>query len=153
MTSSNSLNSFPYGDHIKELEDALTNELSKTIDEDIILNILSPETKGQPPSERWKVIKRNQKIDQVIGVDDSFIVETEDGDIIIDNFLEGTVDVQKHFEKKTFKLITDFTKPGYVWAPWVPVMSVPVIHVSQFTPKSSIGSKYANIYIDPKFYK
>ncbi len=153
MTSSNSLSSFPYGNHIKDLEDALTNELAKTIDEDIILNILSPETKGQPPSERWKVIKRNQKIDQVIGVDDSFIVETEDGDIIIDNFLEGTVDVQKHFEKKTFKLITDLSKPGYVWAPWVPVMSVPVIHNSQFTPKKSIGSKYSTIYIDTKFYK
>ncbi len=140
----NNLNSFPHKDVIEEIEKALVDELSKSIDEEIILDIFSPETKGLAASIRRKTIQRNQKIDQILGIDSSVSIGNE---IEVNNFSEGTVDIKNHFEKKTFKLVSDFTKAGYVWAPWIISHSVPVI--IDGSSNSKLISKYSNVYIDP----
>ena len=44
----------------------LSNELSKSIDLNIMLDIFSPETKGLPKRDRIKVINRDLKIDSII---------------------------------------------------------------------------------------
>jgi len=51
---------------IEELEAMLAEELSNEINGEIILDIMSPETKGLPKEERWKSIHRNQKIETII---------------------------------------------------------------------------------------
>lgn len=51
---------------INELESMLAEELSKAINDEIILDLMSPETKGLPKEDRWKAIHRNQKIETII---------------------------------------------------------------------------------------
>jgi hypothetical protein len=51
---------------IDELEAMLAEELSNEINGEIILDIMSPETKGLSKEERWKSIHRNQKIETII---------------------------------------------------------------------------------------
>lgn len=51
---------------INELESMLAEELSKAINDEIILDFMSPETKGLPKEDRWKAIHRNQKIETII---------------------------------------------------------------------------------------
>jgi len=51
---------------IEELETMLAEELSREINDEIILDVMSPETKGLSKEERWKSIHRNQKIETII---------------------------------------------------------------------------------------
>lgn len=51
---------------VEELETMLAEELSKQINDEIILDVMSPETKGLSKEDRWKAIHRNQKIETII---------------------------------------------------------------------------------------
>ena len=53
-------------DVVSKLESMLVEELSKEITDEIIFDLMSPETKGLPKEDRWKAIHRNQKIETII---------------------------------------------------------------------------------------
>lgn len=131
ITMENNLNAFPHKDAIKEIEKALVDELTKSINEEIILDVLSPETKGLPTPDRKKTIQRNQKIDQIIG---NGSITLENG-IEIDNFTGSTIDIKSHFEKKTFNLVSDLSKPGFVWVPYIVSGPIQVISDVKINPK------------------
>ena len=52
-------------DVVSHMENILAEELSKEINDEILLDVLSPETKGWLKEDRWKSIRRNQKIDSI----------------------------------------------------------------------------------------
>jgi hypothetical protein len=57
-------------DIVSQMESMLANELSKSINDDILLECLTPETKGLPSEERWKIYRtqqiRENKIDDIL---------------------------------------------------------------------------------------
>lgn len=56
-----------YGlDVVDNMEKQLANELAKSIDEEIILDVMSPETKGLPNDVRWKSVRRINAIETVL---------------------------------------------------------------------------------------
>ncbi len=134
-----------YEDVIKSLESKLVDELAKEIDEKIILDILYPDTKGISIIERRKIIKRQNRIDEILG-DESIKLVTIDERFTISNLTDQTVDIANHFQKKTFTLVTDLSKPGFVWAPYLVNHSVPIVFDGQ------VKSSHYNKNISSKYY-
>lgn len=125
----------------KKLENLLANELSKEIDENIILDVFSPETKGLPKSERWKIIEREKKIDAITGESNAINMNG----VSLSNLSKERVDIQNHFKKKTFKL-RDINEPGFIFLPYI--MESKVVIADGY----DLNGKYYNTNINPKYY-
>ncbi len=62
-----------YGINVSSMmENMLADELSKSINNEILLDIISPETKGMDSTDRWRAVRRNQKIDSITGDNTGF---------------------------------------------------------------------------------
>lgn len=95
-----------------ELEKILADELANSISEEILLNLISPETKGLPSDDRRLSIQRNSKIDSILGT-------SSNDSIKFFNLTESTVDIESGILKKTLTLVKNLNKPGLVWMPWI----------------------------------
>lgn len=83
--------------------DQLVDDLTTSINEQILYDIISPETKGLPIDQRRIIVRRDQKINNIIGVDKTFTLD--DLDITLERINNESVDFKTKYGNKTFKII------------------------------------------------
>ena len=132
MTSSN-FNTLPQ--HIlDDFNKTLSDNLTEEINEEIIFQILYPEFIGLSSKERKEAINRQRRINDILGIKESF--EIDEIKAKIDNLTNDTVDIEKDYCKKTFKLVDPIKNGGYIWAPYIMIDSVPLIKDGEFGSRS-----------------
>ncbi len=106
----------------ENLNKILSDELSKSINEDILLDILVPETKGMDNSDRWdawKIKKRNNQIDSILN-DSKFEIDLDIGKIKFVNVSKDKLDLfiypksDREVLSRSFNISKDvvFKRPG-----------------------------------------
>lgn len=130
--------------------DQLVDDLSKSINEEILYNIISPETKGLPIDQRRVIINRDQKINNVLGIDKTFTLD--DLDITLERINSDSVDFKTKYGNKTFKIIKqDLSKPGFIFVPYIMSQSIQAVSDGSLTASSIVG-RYAHKKINSNYY-